>query len=266
MCFSVLVRAKIEELEKEYGATAVSELWRQLYETQRVDPKKTKFIANRDDRIYPMYYAPIIYKKDNELVIEPMRYSTFSPLPMRKYTSYNARRDNLTSPFWADAFGKNHGFIVIKAFYEWVAVKNLIKAGVVKLEQIKEEFRKKSEERKKQLLEKGKKYYPTKNELQEAIFKDIIIEFKPEKNEDLLVPVIFNSDPAKENPFKGFAIITDEPTPEIKAAGHDRCPIILAYDAIKQWLKAADKSNEEIQIILRQNIKHFFKHQLDKVA
>lgn len=39
-----------------------------------------------------------------------------------------------------------------------------------------------------------------------------------------------------------FALITDEPPPEVAAAGHDRCPLFLEGEAWDQWLKpGADK-------------------------
>lgn len=35
-----------------------------------------------------------------------------------------------------------------------------------------------------------------------------------------------------------FTIITDDPPPEVAAAGHDRCPIMLSVDGAQRWLSA----------------------------
>ena len=49
--------------------------------------------------------------------------------------------------------------------------------------------------------------------------------------------------------FKSFAIITDEPRPEVQAMGHDRSPIFLDQNQISSWLNPKDKN--EIYKILK---------------
>ena len=38
-------------------------------------------------------------------------------------------------------------------------------------------------------------------------------------------------------PYRSFAMVTDEPPPEVAAAGHDRCPVFLNSTKIEAWLQ-----------------------------
>ncbi len=258
MCFSVYVRQDFENLEIEYDADTNFGKWNRLIVTQAKLP-------DEDSRIFANYYAPVITYIDNKKVIEPMRYSCYSPSYMteaqvKKLSTFNARRDSLQKRFWSEAFGVNHGIIVLKGFYEWVAVKDLVKTGVVTIDQIRAKFEQESEERKQKILSQGKKYAPTKTELKDPIFRNIIIEFRPDISEDLVVPVIYNTN--KEGTDYGFAIITDEPTPEIQAAGHDRMPINLSRNAIEDWLHPQGKSFEQIDLLFDVKEKEKFSYKI----
>ena len=268
MCFSALIRAKLEELEQEAGAKAVASLWAQLYETDRTDPGKIKFVAGSEGRLFPGILAPVIRKDREKLWIEPMIYSAWAPahLKSRNLTSYNARRDNLTSPFWASAFGKGHGMIIMKAFYEWVAVRDLLKAGVIVLSDVEAEFDRQSELRRKKIIAAGKSYKKTKTELKPPIDRKIIIEFRPEKDPGMLVPVIFNQDPEGRSPYKGFAIVTDDPPEEVEAAGHDRCPVILNHEAMTQWLSPETSNESELIKLLTRGVPPKLSHTLDQAS
>ena len=116
MCYSALVKSDLKKLESQFGAEAVKELWDWVYETHKSDPKKIK-LPGSDHRIFPKYIAPAMYQKDNKIVIEPMRYSVPTPSfidpKINKYTTFNARFDNLDSRFWSEAFMVHHGFIVL---------------------------------------------------------------------------------------------------------------------------------------------------------
>ena len=79
-------------------------------------------LKDRDSRIFPGHYVPVIVMEAGRRVIKPMRYQcrlagkpTFYDA---KYPgTYNARRDNLEG-FWKGLFGYTHGIVVINAFYE----------------------------------------------------------------------------------------------------------------------------------------------------
>ncbi len=258
MCFSVYVRKDFENLEIEFEAEANFGKWNRLIVTRAKLP-------DEDSRIFANYYAPVITYIDNKKVIEPMRYSCYSPSYMteaqvKKLSTFNARRDSLKKRFWSEAFHVNHGIIILKGFYEWVAVKDLVKTGVITIEQIREKFQQESEERKQKILAQGKKYAPTKTELKDAMFRNIVIEFKPNTSEDLIVPVIYNKN--KDGTDYGFAIVTDEPTLEIQAAGHDRMPITLSRDVIEDWLYPEGKSFQHLDSLFDVREKEKFNYKI----
>ncbi len=235
------------------------------------DPKR--FPALRE-RVFPGAYGPVIHHSSgNALLSELMRYGAYPPdnIPNpQKYTTFNARRDNLTSPFWSVGFLKHHGFVVLEAFYEWVAVKDLLQAGVVTLAQVKAEFEKQAEERKARILAAGKKYKPTPTELKDPRLRQIVIEFKPNDGKPLLVPTIFSYSEDGEGfdggADSGFAIITDVPTPEIENAGHDRCPVILEMHEIEQWLNPRSMAPEDFLELLKNRKQPIFEHKLAEAA
>lgn len=254
VCFSVYVRTDFEKLEADYSANANIDKWNKL-------SAKGYKLPDQDNRIFSQYHAPVIANFGNKRVIEPMRYSCYAPSYMteqqvKKLSTFNARRDSLQKRFWSEAFGINHGIIILKGFYEWVAVKDLVKSGGVSLEQVQKSFAQESQERKNKILSQGKKYAPTKTELKDPMLRNIVIEFKPLSGEDLIVPVIYNRN-QDGNDF-GFAIITDEPTPEILAAGHDRMPIHLSKDKMEDWLNPSGRSYLEIDALFNKDMPEDF--------
>jgi len=69
------------------------------------------------------------------------------------------------------------------------------------------------------------------------------------------------SAPGKED-LLSFAAITDDPPPEIAAAGHDRCVIPLKQENLAAWMKPAGKSKGELQAILDDRELPYYEHQL----
>ncbi len=258
MCFSVYVRQDFENLEVEYDAETNFRKWNRLIVTNAKFPED-------DNRIFANYYAPIITYIGSKKVIEPMRYSCYAPsyiteAQIKRLSTFNARRDSLQKRFWSESFRRHHGIIVLKGFYEWVAVKDLVKSGVITIDQIREKFQQESEERKQKILAQGKKYTPTKTELKDPIFRNIVIEFKPNTHDDLIVPVIYNLN--KDHTDYGFAIITDDPTPEIQAAGHDRMPINISKETIEDWLHPNEKSFDYLDSLFDLSEKEKFRYKI----
>lgn len=50
--------------------------------------------------------------------------------------------------------------------------------------------------------------------------------------------------------IRSFAMITDEPPPEVAAAGHDRCPVFLNQSLLDEWLRPELKQPEELERLL----------------
>ena len=266
MCYSALVKRDLDYLHKNYGAIVIRQDLDEFTSTSQSDPKHFPPLHSR---IYPGHYAPVIVPDQVHNRVQLQRYGAY-PHPNitnpGRYTTYNARRDNLTSKFWSDAFMQHHGFIVLNGFFEWVEVKDLLKAGVVTLPQVEAEFTRQTEERKAKILIAGKPYRPTATELKPTHLRKIIIQFKPEDGSDLIVPVIFSPSGQLSAFANGFAIITDEPPGEIRSAGHDRCPIILRQDALSIWLHPEHRTVKEMDAVLMQRNRVTFKHQLPAAA
>ena len=159
-------------------------------------------------RIYPGMYAPLITEENGERVVKPFRY-LLRPRGQsadfdRKFNgSYNARRDRLQEVFWwKSVFGRNHGAMEIKAFYE-----------NVKLHHFENRNLRAGEEE-----------------------QNLILKFEPVSLREMLVPCIWDRNEADGTTLHSFALITDEPNPEVAAAGHDRTPIILKPEYLGRWL------------------------------
>lgn len=52
------------------------------------------------------------------------------------------------------------------------------------------------------------------------------------------------------NRLQSFAAITDQPTPEVAATGHDRVPVNLTWEAALRWLEPEGRSERELQALL----------------
>lgn len=252
MCYSALVRKHLEDIAAEFGAEVIAEKWTHVSDLNFEDPTKFKF-PDKDKRIFPGYIAPILCRSGERLVIEPMKYSM--PIPeyiptskARLLTSYNARRDSLTKEFWAEAIGHKHGAIIIQGFYEWVQVADLVKSGAVGLEEIRHEFSRLQDERRMKWINSGKdphKFKATKVELSNPLNRKIVIQLSPKNGGDMIVPVIFS----RRDQIPGFAIITDDPTPEIQAVGHDRMPIHFSRGELEPWLREKRSVDEWVAFL-----------------
>jgi putative SOS response-associated peptidase YedK len=238
MCYSAMVEQDIKSLERAFGAVTDGESMR-TYEQLKISQKE--HVPPLSARIYPGYFAPIVIYgfQNRQPLVQLMRYSIDPPdfaQGNTRYTTYNARRDNLSSAFWSGSFHRNHGIAVLKGFYEWVAVKDLVRAGVVSIDQVRHEFERQRDERRNRLKALGKPFKPTKAELTSPMFRKIVIEFRPEQSSELLVPIIYSTI-ERPGDFKrrGFAIVTDSPPPEVMGAGHDRCPVFLDKEAAELW-------------------------------
>jgi putative SOS response-associated peptidase YedK len=267
-----MVRRDLEYLGRSYGAHWVRE---QVDDYLKAVAKDPKLFPPPEERIFPGHYAPVIAYDDKleGRKISLMRYGAYATESVenatrgRKYTTFNARRDNLTSRFWSQAFMRHHGLVVVSGFFEWVAVRDLLQAGRVPLQQIAAEFDRLRAERKAKVLAQGKKYKPTATELKKPEERQVVIQFQPSDGQDLVVPVIFSFGKLPDGQWSaGFAIITDDPPEEIQAAGHDRCPVVLEPAASEDWLRFQGKSADHLDDFLRQNRRVTFLHTLDEAA
>lgn len=196
------------------------------------DLKRTE-AKERDARIFPGHYAPVIVWENGERVIKPMRYQCRPAGKPAFYDTkypgtYNARRDNLEG-FWKGQFGHTHGVMVVNAFYENVN-------------------RHKAEGRE-----------PAEGEAVE----NLVLEFKPRPVQDMLAACLWShwTGPDGEELWS-FAAITDEPPEEVAAAGHDRCIIPIRPELMDAWLQPQGQPLEELYAILDDRERPYYEHRM----
>lgn len=165
-----------------------------------------------EERIFPGTYAPVLAWVDGRRQVLPMRYGCRPAGKPADYDTrfpgtYNARRDNLDL-FWRGQFGHTHGVVVAGAFFENVP----------------------------RHMAEGRPLRP--GEMQ----KSAVVAFRANPPEDLLLACLWSRWCAPGEPdLLSFALITDEPPPEVLAAGHDRCVIPLRRENLDAWLNPDPK-------------------------
>lgn len=176
------------------------------------DAKRTSHQPEKDDRIFPFWYAPVLLIEGGKPIVRPMRYlcrpqgmdsSTDYTKDGKTSGKYNARRDNLTK-FWRNQFGHTHALMLAETFYESIDLPN----G-------------RSKE----------------------------IQFRPRTGETMYIACLYSHwiDPAgKEPDLWSFSAITDEPEPEVKAQGHDRTIINIKPEHAMAWLTPQGRYDEEL--------------------
>jgi putative SOS response-associated peptidase YedK len=174
---------------------------RRLDDLRRTEP------AERDSRIFPGQYAPVMVMENGRRVVKPMRYQCRPAGKPASYDvkypgTYNARRDNLEG-FWKGLFGYTHGLMLVTAFYENVNRSRL--ENRVPLEGEKDE--------------------------------NVVLEFSPNPPQEMLIACLWSHWQGKGEPdLLSFAAVTDDPPEEIALAGHDRCIIPIKPEHIDAWL------------------------------
>ena len=195
------------------------------------DLDRTKHLE-RDDRIYPSDFAPVLTMDEGgKLVIRPMRYLCRPKgVPAffdKKYPgTYNAKRTSFTG-YWKSVYAKTHAIIVATTFFEHV---------------------------KRHRLE-GRALAPGEKE------EDVVIRFDPSHGRPMELACLWSHwTGASEPDLNSFAIVTDEPPPEVAAAGHDRCPIPLKHENVEDWLRAPAPT--DYQALLDDKERPYYEHQL----
>lgn len=265
MCYSAIIKQKTRGFNIPIDVRDDGKFWDEFFIQQKTDPKKYQ-VAAEDGRIFPYYYAPVLVNLENCYQYLPMRYQLFPSSPMYKddpkhLSLFNARRDTLTKPngLWGPLLEHNRGIVVLESFFEWVEVKDLVRAGVVTLDEIKNRFETIEVAKKKMALSIGKPYKKTKTASLPAIERKIEICFRPETTETILAPVIWDCR-TLENGYSlfSFALLTDDPPIEVRQAGHDRCPIFLSDEAALNWLDPKNTDTRQLIASLdqRQTVKY----------
>ncbi|RZA09829.1 MAG: hypothetical protein EOP11_00305 [Proteobacteria bacterium] len=84
------------------------------------------------------------------------------------------------------------------------------------------------------------------------------IYFSPENRSLMWAASLYSVAKGAHGPLLSFAMVTDDPPPEVAAAGHDRCPIFLREDQMGEWLQPKNKSPESLKSLLQLKEKTFY--------
>ncbi len=194
---------------------------------------KRNELLDKDARIFPGWYAPVMVWENGRRVVKPMRYQCRPAGKPAFYDTkypgtYNARRDNLEG-FWKGQFGHTHGLMVVNAFYENVSRHAL----------------------------EGRELAAGEAD------ENVILEFRPRPAQDMLVACLWSRwQGADGEELLSFAAITDEPPPEIAAAGHDRVIIPIKPENIDAWLNPDPANLAACYAILDDRQRPFYEHRM----
>ena len=201
---------------------------------RNLDDLQRQQLVDRDSRIYPGQYAPVMIAQAGQRIVVPMRYQCRLPgwtkATERKYPgTYNARRDKLEQP-WGKLFGYRHGIMIVTRFYE-----NVPRHKV-----------------------EGRELGAGEAE------QNVVLEFDPNPPQDMLVACLWNISPGANsgNDLFSFAAITDDPPAEVAAAGHDRCIIPIKPEHVDAWLSPDPDNLQALYAILDDRARPYYAHRL----
>ena len=227
------LQAKATKKAQEDQRIATSKIDQALARLARL--KRTE-PGEGEARIFPGWWAPVLVIADGEPVIRPMRYGCRPAgkpaLYDRKYPgTYNARRDNLRG-FWKQQFGQTHALMIVTTFYENVA----------------------------RHAAEGRALRPGEAS------ENIVLRFEPRPPQAMYIACLYShwTPPAgsDEPDLWSFAAVTDEPPPEVAAAGHDRCIVQLRPENVAAWLTPQGRSLDALDALLDDKARPYYEHRL----
>lgn len=97
--------------------------------------------------------------------------------------------------------------------------------------------------------------------------ENVVLEFSPNPPQDMLVACLWSHTANRDgSTLWSFAAITDEPPPEIVAAGHDRCIIPIKPQHLDAWLNPDPNDLAACYAILDDRPRPYYEHRVDKAA
>ena len=190
---------------------------------RRLDALKRPELQPEDYRIYPGMYCPVMVWEDGQRVVKPMRYQC---RPCGKPALYDRKY-----PGTYNARRDNlEGF--------WSGQFG-VSHGIMVADRFYEHVEVDGESR--------------------------ILEFVPRTGEPMLVACLWSrwTDPAGQEPdLLSFAAITDDPEPEVAAAGHDRTIINIKPEHLDAWLNPAPGDLASLYRIFDDKRHPYYEHRL----
>jgi len=192
-------------------------------------------VDEEDNRIFPRWYAPVIVNDGGRRVIRPMRYQCrLAGKPSfydKKFPgTYNARRDSLED-YWAPAFGKHHGIVMVDSFFENVP----------------------------------RHLYERRELASGEAEQNMVLHFNPNTGTPMIIACLWSHwEQPGEASLDSFAAITDEPPQEILITGHTRCIISIKEDNVRDWLSPQGVSKQRLQEILSDKVTPLYEHVVEQ--
>ena len=189
---------------------------------RRLETLKGK-VSELDSRIFPGVYCPVLVSEGGRLVVKLMRYQC---RPAGKPASYDRRY-----PGTYNARRDN-----LEGYWEGLFGRN---HAVMVADRFYEHVEVDGENR--------------------------VLEFSPRTGEPMFVACLWSNwtDPRGKDPdLLSFAAITDEPEPEVAAAGHDRTIINIRPEHVDAWLNP-DPNNLEVLYRIFDDRQHpYYEHRI----
>ncbi|MFM0660128.1 SOS response-associated peptidase family protein [Paraburkholderia sediminicola] len=93
--------------------------------------------------------------------------------------------------------------------------------------------------------------------------KKVVLQFDPTPPQQMLVACLWSRTPVPDEPdLWSFAAITDEPPPEVAAAGHDRCIVPIKPENVDAWLNPEPSNLAALYAILDDRERPYYEHQM----
>jgi putative SOS response-associated peptidase YedK len=187
-----------------------------------LDDLQRKELLPRDERMFPGTFAPVMIRQDGRKVIMPMRYQCRLP----GWSEVVERKYPGTYNARRDKLGE--------AWRQLFGYNH----GLMVVERFYEHV--------------------------DRDGQDVVLEFVPQDHEPMLVACLWNRSPGYGGApdLLSFAAITDEPPPEVAAAGHDRCIIQIRPEHVDAWLNPDPANLAAMQAILEDRPRPYYEHRL----
>ena len=188
----------------------------------KLEELKSTELTPRDSRIFPGWYAPVMVMENGRRVVKPMRYQC---RPAGKPAFYDTE-----FPGTYNARRDN-----LRGFWKGQYGHT---HGLILVDAFYENVTGSAGEK-------------------------IVLEFRPDPAQTLLVACLWShwTKPGEKD-LLSFAIITDDPPPEISEAGHDRCPVPIKQEHIDTWMNPGPRDLAAMDAILDDRPDLYHQHKL----
>jgi putative SOS response-associated peptidase YedK len=92
--------------------------------------------------------------------------------------------------------------------------------------------------------------------------ENVVLEFRPQPRQAMSITCLYSHWQQDGEDLWSFAVITDEPPPEVAAAGHDRCIIPIKEANLSAWLNPDPRRLDALYAILDDRERPYYAHRM----